>query len=112
TTITVTGDQALELDYEFDVAATLKLSTVDASGQTDGGLSFSMEDLVANGTITLGAGDDIITGQAIDTTGVTTGAIQIISGLEKGSAEGLTAQDGFDVISFAGATQAADAEVA
>jgi hypothetical protein len=107
TSVTVTGDQALEFDYTK--SGVLKLATVDASGQTDGGLTFSLDDLTATGTVKLGAGDDVITfATAIDTTAATSSSVVTINGLEKGTEEGLGAQDGFDVLVFSNAAQAAD----
>lgn len=104
-TITITGTQALHLDYTG--AGGTALATVNASGQTDGGLTFSLVDLRSTGTVTLGAGDDVLTGTTSTTTSVTSSGVQTISGLEKGTLAGLTTQDGFDVINFAGATVAA-----
>lgn len=98
TSITVTGDQALVLDRIASGGGTLKLATVDASGQTDGGLTFNLADLTATGTLKLGAGDDVITGETVNTTTITAADLTIINGLGKGSAENKTAQDGFDVL--------------
>lgn len=108
TSITVTGDQALVLDRVASAAGTLKLATVDASGQTDGGLTFNLADLTSTGTLKLGAGDDVITGKAITTTASTTATIQTINGLEKGTVENAATQDGFDVLVFGSAIQAGD----
>jgi hypothetical protein len=109
TSVTITGDQHLTLDYTKD--GTLKLATVDASGQTAGGLTFDLVDLTTGGTIKLGGGDDVLTTIAVDTTGITSASaltVQTINGLEKADAEDLTTQDGFDVLSITGAIQAAD----
>ena len=105
TSITVTGDQALTVNYTKEGA--LKLASVDASGQTAGGLTFDLSDLTAAGTIKLGAGDDNLTAVAIDTVaGIAT--IQTINGMEKAAAEDQTGITGFDVLTHAAAVQAAD----
>jgi len=112
TSVTVTGDQALTFDYTSS-GKTLKLASVDASGQTDGGLTFSLDDLTATGTVKLGGGDDVISfDTAIDTTAATSASVVTLNGLEKGAEAGLGAQDGFDVLVFAGAVQAGDVVVA
>jgi hypothetical protein len=112
TSVTITGDQALEFNYN-NGGGTLKLASVDASGQTDGGLTFSLDDLTATGTVKLGGGDDVISfDTAIDTTAVTSATVLTINGVQKGAEEALGTQDGFDVLVFAGATQAADITVA
>jgi trimeric autotransporter adhesin len=108
TAVTVTGSQALVLDY-IPGAGTLKLATVDASGQTDGGLTFNAgADLTSTGTIKLGAGDDVITFAAIDDSASVVSTLQTVNGLELGSAKGLTTQSGFDVLALANAAKAAD----
>jgi hypothetical protein len=123
TAVTITGTQALV----FDVAGATTcqvLASVDASGQTAGGLTFDMTDLTqagllgatTSGTLKLGAGDDTITTIA-NTTATSDASIQTkiatITGLEKGSAENLVwvgdGTDGYDTLIFAGAIQAADA---
>lgn len=107
TSITVTGTQALVLDRVAS-GGTLKLASVDASGQTAGGLTFNLDDLTTTGTLKLGAGDDVITGEVFDTTAaVTTAALTTINGFKKGTAADAAKQDGFDVLKFAGATQSA-----
>lgn len=113
TSVTIAGDQALEFNYTTTGGSTLKLASVDASGQTDGGLTFSLDDLTATGTVKLGGGDDVISfDTAIDTTAVTSATVLTINGVQKGAEEALGTQDGFDVLVFAGATQAADITVA
>lgn len=108
TSVTITGDQALAFDYTTG-GGTLKLATVDAAGQTAGGLTFSLDDLTATGTLKLGGGDDIISfDTAITTSAATSATVVTINGLQKGTEEGLAAQDGFDVLVFSGAVQAAD----
>lgn len=104
TSITVTGDQALTINYTKDGA--LKLASVDASGQTAGGLTFDLQDLTTTGTIKLGAGDDILTAVTVDST--LANSIQTINGMEKAAAEGQTSTAGFDVLTVASAVQAAD----
>ncbi|CAH1746840.1 SEF [Thauera humireducens] len=111
TTVTITGDQALEFDYT--TSKVLKLASVDASGQTDGGLTFDLADLTATGTLKLGGGDDVITGLGVNAGAVATAlTVQTVNGLQKGAEEGLAAQDGFDVIVIAGADAAADVTAA
>ncbi|MDI3489990.1 MAG: hypothetical protein PWP11_1267 [Thauera sp.] len=111
TSVTITGDQALEFDYATG-GKTLALASVDASGQTDGGLTFSLDDLTATGTVKLGGGDDVISfDTAITTTTATSSSVVTINGLEKGAEAGLGAQDGFDVLVFANAAQAGDVVV-
>lgn len=111
TTVTITGDQALEFDYT--TSKVLKLASVDASGQTDGGLTFDLADLTATGTLKLGGGDDVITGLGVNAGTVATAlTVQTVNGLQKGAEEGLAAQDGFDVIVIAGADAAADVTAA
>jgi hypothetical protein len=115
TSITVTGSNHLNLDYTVGTGGALKLATVDASGQTDGGLTFNLGQLTAGGTIKLGAGDDVLTARTFDTTGITAASsltIQTVSGLEKAGAVDQTAQDGFDVITITAAVQAADHDAA
>jgi hypothetical protein len=108
TSVTITGDQALVFDY-VSGGKVLKLASVDAAGQTDGGLTFDLDDLTTNGTLKLGAGDDILTvTTVIDTSAAAPTTVATINGFEKGSAEGLAAQNGFDVLLFANAAQAAD----
>lgn len=108
TSVTITGDQALEFDYNTG-GKTLKLATVDAAGQTDGGLTFSLDDLTATGTVKLGGGDDVISfDTAITTSAATSSSVVTLNGLEKGAEAGLGAQDGFDVLEFTSAVQAAD----
>jgi len=104
TSITVTGDQALTINYTKE--GVLKLASVDASGQTDGGLTFDLANLTSTGTIKLGAGDDVLTGVVADST--LAASIQTINGMEKAAAEGQTSTTGFDVLTVASATQAAD----
>ncbi|MFG6519423.1 DUF4214 domain-containing protein [Sulfitobacter sp. 1A13496] len=56
TSVTVTGDQMLDLDF---ITGTSKLASVDASAST-GGLIFDMEDLADGGSVSLGSGKDTI----------------------------------------------------
>ena len=109
TSATITGTQALTLDVAG--GTTVELATVDASGQTAGGLTFNLNDLKGTGTIKLGAGDDVLTAMAVNATTVSTSAtlaVQTVEGLQKGSAEDLTAVKGFDVIKLGTSAQAAD----
>jgi hypothetical protein len=106
TTITVTGDQALTINYTAETAT--KIGSVDASGQTAGGLTFDLANLTGTGTIKLGAGDDLLTAKTLDTTASTAATVQTINGLEKAGAEDTTTQDGFDTVAITGGVQAAD----
>ena len=104
TSITVTGDQALTINYTKE--GVLKLASVDASGQTAGGLTFDLANLTTTGTIKLGAGDDVLAAVTADST--LANSIQTINGMEKAAAEGQTSTAGFDVLTVASAVQAAD----
>ena len=109
TSVTITGDQALTLNIAGGTTA--ELATVTATGQTAGGLTFDLADLKGTGTIKLGAGDDVLTAKAVNATTVSTSAtlaVQTVEGLQKGSAENLTAVKGFDVIKLGTSAQAAD----
>lgn len=106
TSITVTGDQALDLQVTKGAQA-LKLASVDASGQTDGGLTFDLVDLTDTGTLKLGAGDDVITGEVVTTTAITTADLTSIVGFELGEKADAAEQDGFDVLVFTAAAQSA-----
>ena len=105
TTVTISGSQAIDFDYTAG-AGTIAIASVNASALT-GALTFNTADLkaesVANafdgGKVTLGSGDDVIT--------LVQGAV--VANIEKGSAEDLAVQSGFDVFDFGAAVnQAAD----
>ncbi|RJG11730.1 DUF4214 domain-containing protein [Massilia cavernae] len=109
TTVTITGDRALNLS-----GAAAKLGTIDGSAAT-GGLTVSTAMVKDGGTIKLGSGADIIT---IGAASVPTG-IESVSGFEKTAAAAVgtdataaaAAQVGADVLVAAGATLVADAIV-
>lgn len=113
TTVTITGDQALEFHYTENTNRTDALTSVDASGMTGGGLTIDLSALKAGGTIKLGGGDDIVNaGVTTDLTKVTTANVDTISGMAKAGGEATTATSGFDVISTTGAVQATDVAAA
>lgn len=104
TSVTISGAQAIDFDYT--AADFSEITSVNASGLT-GALTFNTADLKAEsaanafdgGKLTLGSGDDVIT--------MVQGAV--VANIEKGSAENLAIQSGFDVFDFGGALdQAAD----
>jgi hypothetical protein len=103
-TVTISGAQAIDFDYT--VITTSEITSVNASALT-GALTFDTVDLkaesVANafdgGKVTLGSGDDVVA--------LVQGAV--VASIEKGSAENLITQSGFDVFDFGAAVdQAAD----
>lgn len=109
-TITISGDQLLK----FEAAdLTLNGSTndieINASAMT-GGLVTTLDNVKATGTLSLGSGDDVITvqtGVAVDVATII-GAHRKVVGVEKGSAEDLTAISNYDVFKLANAIQAVD----
>lgn len=109
-TITISGDQLLK----FEAAdLTLNGSTndieINASAMT-GGLVTTLDNVKATGTLSLGSGDDVITvqtGVAFDVATII-GAHRKVAGVEKGSAEDLTAISNYDVFKLANAIQAVD----
>jgi hypothetical protein len=111
TSVTITGSQ--ELAYSNASAGTVKTTKIDASGMTGGGLTVDINsDLTSTGTLLLGsAGDDFVTLKTGVNSSTVTGT-QSIASYHKGSAEGLTAQDGFDVLFVTSAVQAADVTAA
>ena len=109
-TITISGDQLLKFE-----AADLTLSSstndieINASAMT-GGLVTTLDNVKATGTLSLGSGDDVITvqtGVAVDVATII-GAHRKVVGVEKGSAEDLTAISNYDVFKLTGAIQAVD----
>lgn len=109
-TITISGDQLLK----FEAAdLTLNGSTndieINASAMT-GGLVTTLDNVKATGSLSLGSGDDVITVQTGVATDVATiiGAHRKVAGVEKGSAEDLTAISNYDVFKLANAIQAVD----
>ncbi|WP_339867780.1 hypothetical protein [Pseudohongiella nitratireducens] len=105
TSITISGEQDLSVTVT-ETNANSAVTAIDASALT-GDLTISTAELKAEaspnafdgGILTLGTGDDVVT--------ITQGAK--VSGIEKGSAEGLTSQTDFDVLTTgSAAAQAAD----
>lgn len=99
TSVTVSGDRALNLDF----TTSTKLASVDSSALT-GGLTFSLVDLANGGNVVLGSGKDVIT----VTSASTGGAVETITGFEK------TAAVAFSVVAAdatAKAAAIADADV-
>lgn len=90
TTATVSGSQALNLDFDTTLIAggtsnLNKLATVDASALT-GNLTFSLADLANGGTVKLGSGTDLITATVTSTASSTAGTsanIEAIQGFSK-----------------------------
>lgn len=90
TTATVSGSQALNLDFDTTLIAggssnLNKLATVDASALT-GNLTFSLADLANGGTVKLGSGTDLITATVTSTANSTAGTsanIEAIQGFSK-----------------------------
>lgn len=95
TSVTISGAQAI--DFNYTAVDFSEISSVNASALT-GALTIDTADLktesVANafdgGKLTLGSGDDMVT--------LVQGAI--VANIEKGSAENLAIQSGFDVFDF------------
>lgn len=109
TSVTVSGDRALDLDLAIAGGGTNEVATINASALT-GALTFALDDLKAAGTLSLGSGDDVITvqtGAAVDVATIIA-AHRKISGVEKGSAEDLTAISNYDTFKLTGAIQALD----
>ena len=109
TSVTVSGDRALDLDLAITGGGTNEVATINASALT-GALTFALDDLKAAGTLSLGSGDDVITVQTGVAADVATiiGAHRKVAGVEKGSAEDLTAISNYDVFKLTGAIQAVD----
>lgn len=62
TSVVVTGTQALQFGYTVSGGGSAtSIATIDASGQTAGGLTVSTSAVVDTGTIKLGAGADMVT---------------------------------------------------
>jgi len=95
TSVTVSGAQAIDFDYT--AADFSEITSVNASTLT-GALTFDTADLKIESTtntfdggkLTLGSGDDLVT--------LVQGAV--VANIEKGSAENLALQSGFDVFDF------------
>lgn len=90
TTATVSGSQALNLDFDTTLIAggtsnLNKLATVDAAALT-GNLTFSLDDLANGGTVKLGSGTDLITATTASTASLIAGTsanIEAIQGFSK-----------------------------
>jgi hypothetical protein len=96
TGITVTGDQALTLDVDLTGVTTNKLTVIDASGMTGGGLTTNTLYLANGGTIKLGAGVDMITvDSSSDATDIT--KIESLQGYSKGSSTSYGDELAFDL---------------
>lgn len=96
TGITVTGDQALTLDVDLTGVTTNKLTVIDASGMTGGGLTTNTSYLANGGTIKLGAGIDMITvDKTSDATDIT--KIESLQGYSKGSSTSYGDKLAFDL---------------
>lgn len=106
TTLTVTGDRALNL-----TATAVKLGTIDATAAT-GGLTVSTAAVKDGGVIKLGSGADVVTIGA----GSVAAGMESISGFEKTAAAALStdaavaaaAQVGVDALAAAGANAVAN----
>lgn len=78
TTVTVTGSQALTFGYTAIGASSI--ATIDASGQTAGGLTAATSVLKDTGTIKLGGGADSVT---VTGNSITAATLESISGMNK-----------------------------
>lgn len=108
-TLNITGDNALTLTnlYKSGTTATDVLKTIDASGQTAGGLKMSLGAVNGALTVKLGAGDDVITVSANSAqTDSTAAAVDKIANFNKATAAELVDGKGYDLIKVAGATAA------
>jgi len=100
TSITITGDQALDVtDIDFGGAAS-QVATIDASALT-GDLLVETGDLKDGGTIKLGSGTDLV---VVDSTGTSVASIEKIVGFELStSLTDAAALDVADALDFSGA---------
>ncbi|MFG6585219.1 DUF4214 domain-containing protein [Sulfitobacter sp. 1A12779] len=83
TSVTVTGDQLLNLDVNLEAGA--EVTSVDASAST-GGLIFDMEDLANSGSVSLGSGKDTILVDASSAADADGANAESIVGFEKADA--------------------------
>jgi hypothetical protein len=105
-TLNITGDNALTLTSLFladGSTATNVLKTIDASGQTAGGLKMDLAAVNGALTVKLGAGDDVISASfAVNGTTNSTvsslAALDKISGFDKATDAEITAGKGYDLI--------------
>lgn len=95
TSVTVTGDQMLDLDF---ITGTSKLASVDASAST-GGLIFDMADLAEGGSLTLGSGSDTVV--TSDNQGSTAATIETVVGFEKAASNAAADVSVADIINSA-----------
>lgn len=100
-TITVTGAEALELDFQAINGSVL--TSINASAQT-GGLTTSLAFLKDGGNITLGSGTDTII--ATDTSNVL--GVESVTGLEKAAAVAVSTLPNTDPVVKQAAIDAAD----
>ena len=112
TSVTVTGTQNLALELNGVGASPLnsRITNINASALT-GDLTADLKDLKAGGTLSLGTGDDQVTGQAGTTIADINEVVvqeRLVSGFEKATAEDLATQNGFDILNIGTAVQAAD----
>jgi hypothetical protein len=109
-TITISGDQLLKFEAaDLTLNGSINDIQINASAMT-GGLVTTLDNVKATGTLSLGSGDDVITvqtGVAVDVATII-GAHRKVAGVEKGSAEDLTAISNYDVFKLTGAIQATD----
>lgn len=104
-TLNITGDNALTLTnlYTAGTTKTTVLTTIDASGQTAGGLKMTLGAVNGNLTVKLGGGDDVITA-GFNTTGGSLAADSTATGLDKianfnkATDAELTAAAGYDLV--------------
>lgn len=107
TTLSFAGDADLTFTYAPVIASSLSAVTSTMTG----GLTTSLDILKAGGKLTLASGgDDVLTVQTGEAVADAVAHVRSVSGFEKGSAAGLTTQDGFDVLNLAGATIADGAQ--
>ena len=104
-TLNITGTNALTLTnlYKSGTTATDVLTTIDASGQTAGGLKMDLAAVNGALTVKLGAGDDVISASINSNTPTTVSsvaALDKIANFDKATDAELTASKGFDLIKF------------
>lgn len=109
-TITISGDQLLKFEAaDLTLNGSVNDIQINASSMT-GGLVTTLDNVKATGSLSLGSGDDVITvqtGVAVDVATIIA-AHRKVSGIEKGSAEDLTAISNYDVFKLTDVIQALD----
>lgn len=112
-TLKITGDNVLILTnlYSAGTTKTTTLTTVDASGQTAGGLKMALGAVNGNLTVKLGGGDDLITAGINTTAGSraadsTATALDKIANFDKATDAELAAGAGYDLVKLADANSA------